>query len=93
MSKPKVVEIRLERLVPESDLDQDDKDLPLSVLLEVDADVPVSHIANAALDAFHSEQEVACLDDFDFRVFYNSVEMVQDDTVDSYALKENARLI
>lgn len=96
-SQNHVVEVRVICLLDdESEISEEDQNLPDTVEVEVDGDIESKWIANAALDAFHSSCAVECLDDFRFEVWMGGEEIEEDDSEDapdSYSLADKARVL
>lgn len=90
------VEVRVVLVADKSDLDEDDLDLPDVVAIEVYGDLEDKWVANAALDVFHEENAVACLENYDFQVWMNGVQLhpdCSDSAPDNYSLIHKARVL
>lgn len=85
MSQKRIVEVRLEALVDEDELDEEDQELSSSYEYEIDDEVPESQLANHALDTFHTEEVVNVLDDFYIAAYYNGELLEEDADVEPYS--------
>lgn len=88
-----IVQVRIVPLVSPSELHPDDAELSQEVDISIDSDVPQEKIADAALDVFHNEVPVACLDDFEFSVFLNGSPLETDPNHAGYSLKHDGEII
>lgn len=92
----KTVNVRVVCLVDESELDEEDQELPEEVEVVVEDTVPTDQIAKAALDAFHESFAVEVLDDFEFQVWSDGEEIFENETEDNpvnYALTVQAWVV
>lgn len=75
MSDFHLVTVRIACVTAESEMAPDDRKVPTEVPVKVDSDVPVGHIADAALDILHEKLPMKRPEDFEFEVWRNGVEL------------------
>lgn len=78
------VYVSVEPVVDLAELSNEDADVPGIYLVKVGRDVPIDHLANAALDVFHENIAVGALDNFSFKVFSANGEIDEADDVETY---------
>jgi len=89
MSDEKTAIIKVERLVGSSDLSEDDRYIEPLYQVTMDNDVPFADMADTVLDVFHDTIAVDELDDFEFTVWYNGVELTPNENHESYSFKND----
>lgn len=70
-----IVTVRVIPNCPVEELHAYDRQLPLEVDMKLDEGVSKNEIADAALDAFHLENPIKILDDFDIEVWYKGEQL------------------
>ena len=71
-----------------SALKPDDRGIPGWHSVFVDSSVEMAHIADAALDVFHSTEAIDVLDNFDFEVWFGGELLEANNDHESYSLSE-----
>lgn len=87
------VTVKIIRVAEEHQLSPDDHELPLEVQIEIDGSVDDELLADAALDIFHDNIAVDCLDDFVFEVWFEGEQLTPKEDHDSYSLSQSGSVM